>query len=88
MVQRRARELQSTKPDAVALWVTPTNITDDERRGRPLGHIFNTITNGIRNMPAYDKQISVQDRWAIVAYVKSLQRSQAGAATQTAEARK
>ena len=27
-------------------------------------------------MPAYAKQISVLDRWAIVAYVKALQRSQ------------
>ena len=27
-------------------------------------------------MPAYDKQIPVLDRWAIVAYVKALQRSQ------------
>ena len=34
---------------------------------RPDGHIFNTITNGIRNMPPYDKQITIMDRWAIVA---------------------
>lgn len=27
-------------------------------------------------MPAYDKQITVLDRWAIVAYVRALQRSQ------------
>jgi hypothetical protein len=27
-------------------------------------------------MPAYDKQIPVFDRWAIVAYVKALERSQ------------
>ncbi len=27
-------------------------------------------------MPAYDKQIGILDRWAIVAYVKALQRSQ------------
>ena len=40
------------------------------------GNIFNTITNGIRNMPPYDKQISIADRWAIVAYVRALERSQ------------
>ncbi len=45
------------------------------RRG-PTGHLFNTITNGIRNMPAYGPQIPVEDRWAIVAYVRALQRSQ------------
>ena len=41
-----------------------------------MGHLFNTITNGIRNMPAYGSQIPVADRWAIVAYVRALQRSQ------------
>ena len=45
-------------------------------RNRPLGHLFNTITNGIRTMPAYGPQVSVEDRWAIVAYVRALQRSQ------------
>jgi mono/diheme cytochrome c family protein len=38
--------------------------------------LYNTIANGIRSMPAYAKQIPVADRWAIVAYVKALQRSQ------------
>jgi mono/diheme cytochrome c family protein len=83
MVHRATLRLQTTKVDAVAMWVAPSNLTDDDRRGRPVGHLFNTITNGIRNMPAYDKQISVQDRWAIVAYVRALQRSQGGAAAAT-----
>lgn len=38
------------------------------------GHLYDVITNGIRNMPAYRKQISVEDRWAIVLYVRSLQK--------------
>jgi hypothetical protein len=41
-----------------------------------VGHLFNTITNGIRTMPAYGSQIPVEDRWAIVGYVRALQRSQ------------
>ncbi len=45
-------------------------------RQQPVGKIYNTIANGVRTMPAYAKQISVLDRWAIVAYVKALQRSQ------------
>jgi mono/diheme cytochrome c family protein len=45
----------------------------------PDGKIFNTITNGIRTMPAYGSQIPVDDRWAIVAYVRALQLSQGGA---------
>lgn len=39
------------------------------------GHIFDVITNGIRNMPSYKSQIPVADRWAIVNYVRALQRS-------------
>ena len=45
-------------------------------RQQPVGKLYNTIANGVRTMPAYSKQISVLDRWAIVAYVKALQRSQ------------
>ncbi|MEZ4702470.1 MAG: cytochrome c [Rhodothermales bacterium] len=45
------------------------------------GHIYDVITNGIRNMPAYAQQIPVADRWAIVAYVRALQRSQHAPAT-------
>jgi mono/diheme cytochrome c family protein len=44
----------------------------------PDGKIFNTITNGIRSMPAYGPQIPVNDRWAIVAYVRAIQLSQGG----------
>jgi mono/diheme cytochrome c family protein len=58
---------------------TPLNaksLHDDVVRSRSEGHIFNTITNGIRNMPSYSAQIPVEDRWAIVAYVRALQLSQ------------
>jgi mono/diheme cytochrome c family protein len=40
------------------------------------GYIYEVIKNGVRNMPAYRKQIPVNDRWAIVAYVRALQRTQ------------
>jgi mono/diheme cytochrome c family protein len=58
---------------------TPLNaksLHEDLVRGRSDGHLFNTITNGIRNMPSYSAQIPVDDRWAIVAYVRALQLSQ------------
>jgi hypothetical protein len=42
----------------------------------PLGHFFNVITNGYGAMPDYKAQVSPQDRWAIVAYIKALQLSQ------------
>jgi mono/diheme cytochrome c family protein len=70
MVAKRADELQE------GTWTPPSSFHTDLVRGRPAGHIFNTISNGIRNMPAYGPQIPVEDRWAIVAYVRALQRSQ------------
>ena len=40
------------------------------------GYLYDVITNGVRTMPAYDFQIPVADRWAIIAYLRALQRSQ------------
>jgi hypothetical protein len=42
----------------------------------PDGQVFDTITNGVRNMPSYRKQIPVADRWAIVTWVRVLGLSQ------------
>jgi mono/diheme cytochrome c family protein len=42
----------------------------------PDGQIYDVITNGVRNMPSYAHQIPPEDRWAIVAYLRALQRSQ------------
>jgi hypothetical protein len=70
MVARRADALQE------GTWVPPLTFHGDQVRGRPVGHLFNTITHGIRNMPSYGSQIDPGDRWAIVAYVRALQRSQ------------
>jgi mono/diheme cytochrome c family protein len=76
MVARRAAEMQASGANTAAGWVAPTNYHTAELRGRPVGSLYNTIANGIRTMPAYDKQIGILDRWAIVAYVKALERSQ------------
>jgi mono/diheme cytochrome c family protein len=73
-VAKRADQL------AEGTWVPPSSLHDPLVRSRPLGHLFNTISNGIRNMPSYGGQIPVEDRWAIVAYVKALQKSQNPAA--------
>jgi len=60
-------------------WTPPSSLHTDLVRQRPDGHLYNTVKNGIRNMPAYGAQIPVADRWAIVAYVRALQLSQNGA---------
>ena len=70
MVNQRAMAL------AEGGWTPPSDLTGELIRSRPLGHLYNTITEGIRNMPAYGPQVPPHDRWAIVAYVKALQLSQ------------
>ncbi|UCC29387.1 MAG: cytochrome c [Phycisphaerales bacterium] len=56
-------------------WIPPLSFHQEQVRERALGHVFNTITNGIRTMPAYGPQIPTEDRWLIVSYVRALQRS-------------
>ena len=43
------------------------------------GEIFNTLTNGKNTMMGYGDRIQVQDRWAIIVYIRALQKSQGGA---------
>ena len=56
--------------------VPPPSFHTDALREQPDGHFFDVMTNGIRTMPSYAHQIPVEDRWAIVAYIRALQRSQ------------
>ncbi len=56
--------------------VTVASLQDDRIRSMPDGQIFSTVTNGKNTMGAYGPLISVEDRWAIVAYVRALQKSQ------------
>lgn len=70
MVSRRAERLEE------GTWTPPSSFHTDVARSRPVGYIFNAITRGVRTMPPYGSQIPVEDRWAIVAYIKALQRSQ------------
>ena len=52
------------------------SFNDDRLRQAPVGHFFDAITNGWGAMPSYASQIPVQDRWAIIAYIRALQVSQ------------
>ena len=51
---------------------------DDRLRKMAEGEIFNTITNGKTNMNPYADKLAPADRWAVVAYVRALQRAQTG----------
>jgi mono/diheme cytochrome c family protein len=55
---------------------TVVSLQDDRIRKMSDGEIFNTITNGKNTMMPYGPNIVVADRWAIIAYLRALQRSQ------------
>jgi mono/diheme cytochrome c family protein len=55
---------------------TVVTLQDDRIRNMPDGEIFETITNGKNTMMPYGPRVVVPDRWAIICYLRSLQRSQ------------
>ena len=54
----------------------PASYHQDRLRQAPVGHFFDVMTNGWGAMPSYASQISVEDRWKIIAYIRALQLSQ------------
>jgi mono/diheme cytochrome c family protein len=56
----------------------PPSYHEQRLREAPVGHFFDVVTNGWGAMPSYASQVPVQDRWAIIAYIRALQLSQAG----------
>ncbi len=59
-----------------AIWVTPTNLTEQRIVDQPFGQVVNSITEGINTMPGYRQQIPAKDRWAIAYYLRALQHAQ------------
>lgn len=54
----------------------PPTLHSDKVRNWPDANIYNVITNGQNVMPSYVKSVSRDDRWAIIHYIRVLQRSQ------------
>jgi mono/diheme cytochrome c family protein len=52
------------------------SLHQERLRTMPDGQIFQTIAYGKGNMGPYASNIAVEDRWAIIAYIRALQRSQ------------
>jgi cytochrome c5 len=50
------------------------NFHDRRLVAMPDGQIFNTITHGFNLMGAYGANVEVADRWAIIAYMRAMQR--------------
>lgn len=57
-------------------YVPPPSFNEQRLLDMPDGELYSAIYNGIRTMPSYRHQIPVEDRWAIVAYIRALQKSQ------------
>ena len=54
----------------------PPTYHDDRLRNAPVGHFFDVMTNGWGKMNSYAAQVSPADRWAIAAYIRTLQIAQ------------
>lgn len=70
MVHQRARSLMQ------GTWVPPSDLHQDVLRYKSVGELFEGISKGVRNMPPYARQVDPADRWAIVLYLRALQRAQ------------
>ena len=56
----------------------PSSYHIDRLRNAPAGYLFDVVTHGFGAMPSFAGRIDVEDRWAIVAYIRALQLSQDG----------
>ena len=56
----------------------PSFVSSDRLLNSPVGHFYDVISHGFGAMPSYASRVEPHDRWAIVAYIRALQRSQNG----------
>jgi mono/diheme cytochrome c family protein len=54
----------------------PPSLLHPTARAFPPGRLFQVVSRGYGLMPSYDEALSVEDRWAVVAYVRALQLAQ------------
>jgi mono/diheme cytochrome c family protein len=66
----------------------PGNLQEDRIRQMADGELFYVMTNGRRVMPSYRYQLSEQERWAVIYYVRALQRATAGTVADVPEDKK
>lgn len=69
-------------------WGTPANFHSDNFRQMPEGELFHVITNGRNTMFPYADKLTPEDRWAVVAYTRALQRAQNARAEDVPAARR
>ena len=82
ITSQRAFERQEPK------WGRPLSLHAPSVVEQSVGQWFQTVSDGVRTMPGYRSQIPAEDRWAILLYVKALQRSQNAAMKDVPEERR
>ena len=73
---------------AQGYWLPPTSLHEDRVQKQALGRIYYTIANGKGKMAGYASSLNPRERWAVVLYVRALQRSQNAAMEDVPEARR
>ena len=58
----------------------PASYHVERLRTSPAGYFFDVMTSGFGAMPDYRAQVTVEDRWRIVAYIRALQLTRSGTA--------
>ncbi len=82
LVSKRATSL------AQGYWLQPTSVHDERIVNQTVGRIYYTITNGKGKMAGYASSLTPKERWAVVAYVRALQRSQKATIEDVPEAKR
>jgi len=70
LVSQRASNL------AQGYWLQPTSLHEPRIQQQPVGRIYYTVANGKGKMGGYAASLTPEERWAVVFYVRALQRSQ------------
>ncbi len=70
LVSQRATSL------AQGYWLQPTSLHEERIQQQSVGRIYYTVANGKGKMAGYASSLTPKERWAVVLYVRSLQRSQ------------
>ena len=56
-------------------YTKPPSLHIERLRVAPAGYLFSVISDGFGRMPSYAPQVPIDDRWAIIAYIRALQLS-------------
>jgi mono/diheme cytochrome c family protein len=56
-------------------FTTPPSLNSDQARGYADGTLFHILAKGTEKMPSYAPQMTPEERWQAILYVRALQRA-------------